>query len=58
MRRSDSGLLALLPLLAFALARPSRARAADTSTRPPYPPTRTTDATDVRHVVTLKDPYR
>jgi prolyl oligopeptidase len=58
MRRPESGLLLVLPLLAFALMRPSRARAADAAERPAYPPTRTTDAADVLHGVTVRDPYR
>jgi prolyl oligopeptidase len=58
MRRPDAGLLILVPLLALALARPSRARAADPSPRPVVPPTRTTDAADVLHGVTVRDPYR
>ncbi len=58
MRRSDPGILVLVPLLALALARPSRARAADSSTKPAYPPTRRTQASDVIHGVTVLDPYR
>ncbi|HQQ78469.1 MAG TPA: S9 family peptidase, partial [Thermoanaerobaculia bacterium] len=58
MRRPDPGLVFVLPLLAFALTRPSRARGADPGERPPYPPTRTTQASEVLHGVTVMDPYR
>jgi prolyl oligopeptidase len=58
MRRPDPGLLFVLPLLAFALTRPSRARAADPAEKPAYPPTRTTQASEVIHGVTVLDPYR
>jgi prolyl oligopeptidase len=57
MKRPDPFLAILAPLLALALARPSRARAAD-SARPPYPPTRTSETADVLHGVTVRDPYR
>src|SRR5512141_5402 len=58
MRRPDPGLLLVLPLLALALTRPSRARAAEAAQRPGVPPTRTTEVTEVRHGVTVRDPYR
>lgn len=58
MRRPDPGLLFVLPLLALALTRPSRARAADPGEKPPYPPTRRTQASEVIHGVTVMDPYR
>ncbi len=57
MRRPESALVLLAPLLALALLRPARARAAEPA-RPPYPPTRTTAAADVLHGVTVPDPYR
>jgi prolyl oligopeptidase len=58
MRRPDPGLLFVLPLLALALTRPSRARAADPGEKPAYPPTRMTQASEVIHGVTVMDPYR
>ncbi|MEO8054816.1 MAG: prolyl oligopeptidase family serine peptidase [Acidobacteriota bacterium] len=58
MRRPDPGLLLVLPLLALALLRPGRARAAEPASRPGYPPSRTTDAADVLHGVPVRDPYR
>ncbi len=58
MRRPDPGLLVLLPLLAFAIVRPSRSRAAEPASRPAYPPTRTTPTSEVLHGVTVRDPYR
>ncbi|HEY3349199.1 MAG TPA: prolyl oligopeptidase family serine peptidase [Thermoanaerobaculia bacterium] len=58
MRRPDPCLLLVLPLLALALTRPSRARAADPAEKPAYPPTRTTQASEVIHGVTVMDPYR
>ncbi len=58
MRRSDPGILVLLPLLALALARPNRARGADPSKQPAVPPTRTTRTSEVIHGVTVTDPYR
>ena len=59
MKKASPGpvlLLPLLPLIALLLARPSRARAAEPGL--PYPPTRTTPASDVVHGVAVPDPYR
>ena len=56
MKKPPDGLTLLLPVLALVLLRPSRARAAEPGA--PYPPTRTTQASDVIHGFTVKDPYR
>ncbi len=58
MKKPADGLTLLLPLLALLLARSPRARAAETASRTPYPPSRTVDVTDVLHGVPLTDPYR
>src|SRR5258706_172467 len=57
MTRSASARAVLVPLLAFGLARPRMAHAAEPA-RAPYPPTRTTETADILHGVTVKDPYR
>ncbi|HTS03824.1 MAG TPA: S9 family peptidase, partial [Thermoanaerobaculia bacterium] len=57
MKRADPALLVLAPLFALALLRSSRARSAEPP-HPPYPPSRATDAADVLHGVTVRDPYR
>ena len=58
MKRPEPSLLVVLPLLALALTRPSRARAAESTERPAYPPTRKTEAADGLHGGTVKDSYR
>ncbi len=58
MKKSGDGLILLLPLLALLLARTPRARAAETASKTPYPPSRTADVADVLHGVKLADPYR
>ena len=58
MKKPADGLTLLLPLLAILLARSSRARAAETDSPQPYPPSRTVDVTDVLHGVGVTDPYR
>ena len=58
MKKPADGLTLLLPLLALLLARSPRARAAETASRTPYPPSRTVDVTDVLHGVPVTDPYR
>jgi prolyl oligopeptidase len=58
MKKTADGLPALLPLLALLLVRSPRARAGETATRAPYPPSRTVDVTDVLHGVPVPDPYR
>jgi prolyl oligopeptidase len=57
MKKPSDGLALLVPLLAVLLVRPSRARAAEPE-HPSYPPTRTTQASEVIHGVTVVDPYR
>ncbi|HEX7528315.1 MAG TPA: S9 family peptidase, partial [Thermoanaerobaculia bacterium] len=61
MKKPPDGVASLLPLLTLVftlvLVRPSRARAAE-SAPVPYPPTRTTQASDVVHGATVRDPYR
>ena len=61
MKKPPDGLASLLPLLvpvfALVLARPSRARAAEPAPLT-YPPTRTTQTSDVVHGVDVRDPYR
>jgi prolyl oligopeptidase len=61
MKKPSQGLAFGLPLLALVFAlvlmRPSRARGAEPA-RPPYPPTRETQASDVVHGVAVRDPYR
>ncbi|MFI5120395.1 MAG: prolyl oligopeptidase family protein [Thermoanaerobaculia bacterium] len=58
MKKPADGLALLLPLLALLLARSPRARAAETASKTPYPPSRTADVTDVLHGVAVADPYR
>ncbi len=58
MKKPADGLSLLLPLLAFALAWSPRARAAETASKAPYPPTRRVNVTDVLHGVPVPDPYR
>ena len=58
MKKPADGLTLLLPLLALLLARSPRARAAETASKTPYPPSRTVNVTDVLHGVPVTDPYR
>jgi len=58
MKKPADGLTLLLPLLAILLARSPRARAAETDSPAPYPPSRTVDVTEVLHGVPVRDPYR
>ena len=58
MKKPADGLTLLLPLLAILLARSPRARAAETDSPTPYPPSRRVDVTDVLHGVSVRDPYR
>jgi prolyl oligopeptidase len=59
MKKPSDGLGLVLPVLALVLlARSPRARAADASAKPSYPPSRTSDASDVLHGATVRDPYR
>jgi prolyl oligopeptidase len=58
MKKPGDGLTLLLPLLALLFGRAPRARAADPATRPPYPPSRAVEVTDVLHGVPVRDPYR
>jgi prolyl oligopeptidase len=59
MRRLDPASTAflVLPLFALALARPARG-ASPAEAKPPYPPSRTTETSDVLHGTSVKDSYR
>jgi prolyl oligopeptidase len=58
MKKTPEGFALLLPVLAFVLARSPRARAAESAGKMSYPESRTGDATDILHGVSVKDPYR
>jgi prolyl oligopeptidase len=58
MKKPADGLTLLLPLLALLLVRGPRARAAETASKTPYPPSRRVNVTDVVHGVPVADPYR
>ena len=58
MKKSPDGFALLLPILALVLARSPRARAAESAGKTPYPESRSGEAADVLHGVSVKDPYR
>ncbi|MGZ6988898.1 MAG: prolyl oligopeptidase family serine peptidase, partial [Thermoanaerobaculia bacterium] len=58
MKKPADGLTLLLPLLVLLFARAPRARAAESASRTPYPPSRTVNVTEVLHGVPVADPYR